>query len=430
MSEEKLKQFLLRKDATTGFAYVNFDPALVCLLRETKYYLLLGLDVPESATKIFEMGETYRQYTGNLDLIVNIYNSILETVLDVERPLIQTRLEAIDKTLKRGQEKLNWRSQKITDFITESMDSVKELKRQLTEMKANVSKTQGTLKTWTDAPLMDRKPNKTYSVEEFMQITNTLQTTRKKAIEKGGEELHKDILASNAVLGVSRNKAQWLAYVDYVNSIVVEGLVAVAVRSAQYLRDQIDKVKVEENELMPLLEVSMKLSGKCAVFEPALGRAGGKGISDMVMIWIEGFLNISLLVYRIDTAEEDGDYLVDLQEHPSVRLVTAQIYKHLQISIADSEEFRKEYLKYQYLWAQDMKDVFKKFLAGEDPPENHSWDKFEENQTEPTLEAFEKQIVKYKRLEEQVKEMPSSKTIGWLRVDAKQLKAHILKSLP
>jgi len=121
---------------------------------------------------------------------------------------------------------------------------------------------------------------------------------------------------------------------------------------------------------------------------------------------------------------------VDLQEHPSVRLVTAQIYKHLQISIADSEAFRKEYLKYQYLWAQDMKEVFKKFLAGEDPPENHSWDKFEENQTEPTLEAFEKQIVKYKRLEEQVKEMPSSKTIGWLRVDAKQLKAHILKSLP
>ena len=35
------------------------------------------------------MAETYRQQTGNLDLIVNIYNSILETVLDVEKPLIQ-----------------------------------------------------------------------------------------------------------------------------------------------------------------------------------------------------------------------------------------------------------------------------------------------------------------------------------------------------
>ena len=88
-----------------------------------------------------------------------------------------------------------------------------------------------------------------------MQITNTLQTTRKKVIEKGGEELHKDILASNAVLGVSRNKHEWLAYVDYVNNIIVEGLVAVAVRSAEYLRNQIDKDEVEEKELSPLLEV-------------------------------------------------------------------------------------------------------------------------------------------------------------------------------
>ena len=92
---------------------------------------------------------------------------------------------------------------------------------------------------------------------------------------------------------------------------------------------------MEEKELSPLLEVSMKLAGKSAVFEPALGRASGKGISDMVMSWIEGFLNISLLVYRIDTVEEDGDYLVDLQEHSGVRLATAQIYKHLQVSITD-----------------------------------------------------------------------------------------------
>ena len=220
-SAEKLNQCLLRKDKVSGFQYVNFDPALVCLLRETKYFLLLGLEVPDSSMAIYELGETFRQYTGNLDLIVNIYNSILETVLDVERPLIQQKLDNIDKVLLKGETRLNWKSTGITDFIQQSMTFVKELKSQLTEMKANVTKTQATLKSWADAPLIDRKPTKTYAVDEFMQVTNTLQGTRKKAIEKGGEELHKDIDASNKVLGVSKGKAEWLAYVDYVNHIIV-----------------------------------------------------------------------------------------------------------------------------------------------------------------------------------------------------------------
>ena len=69
--------------------------------------------------------------------------------------------------------------------------------------------------------------------------------------------------------------------------------------------------------------------------------------------------------------------------------------------------------------------MFQKFLAGEDPPPNHEWDRFEEGVTEPTLEAFERQIMKYKRLEEQVKDMPTSKVIGWLKVDAKQLKSSL-----
>eukprot|EP00961_Rhodomonas_salina_P114542 1541201-Rhodomonas_salina.2 len=88
-SAEKLKQSLLRRDASTAFVYVNFDPALVCLLRETKYFLLMKLDIPESAASIFDKAEVYRQHTGYLDLIVNIYNHILETVLPVERPLVQ-----------------------------------------------------------------------------------------------------------------------------------------------------------------------------------------------------------------------------------------------------------------------------------------------------------------------------------------------------
>eukprot|EP00960_Hanusia_phi_P039486 753915-Hanusia_phi.AAC.17 len=422
-SAEKLKQSLLRRDPNTSWVYVNFDPALVCLLRETKYFLLLGLEVPQSAMTIYSMAETYRQQTGNLDLIVNIYNSILETVLDVERPLIQQKLDGIDKVLLKGIKHLNWKSNQISDFINQAMSLVKETKTILTDIKSNVASTQSVLNAWSDNVMMDRKAGKTYAVDEFQQIHLTLMKNREKAVEKGGEELHKHLDASNKVIAIARSKPEWLAYVDYVNDIIIEGLVSAIVKSAQYLRNQMDKEEIANQELAPLIEVSMRLVGKSVNFEPPmLSQANGKGIRNIVTGWLNQFINISTLVARIDTAEEDGDYLADMHENSSIRLVTSQVSKNLAISESDCEDFRQEFEKFSFLWKHDINEVFNLFLNGEDPPEFHKWQKFAEGESSPTLEAFEEQIIKYKNLEEQVRELPATKIIGWLKIDARPVK--------
>jgi len=50
-SHAKLKLPLLLRNAETRALVVNFDPALVKLLREVKYFLLLGLTVPDTALR-------------------------------------------------------------------------------------------------------------------------------------------------------------------------------------------------------------------------------------------------------------------------------------------------------------------------------------------------------------------------------------------
>ena len=58
-STDKLEQPLLTKDEN-GLLKVNFDPALVRLLRETRYFDLLAKDVPESALNIYSKVNFYR----------------------------------------------------------------------------------------------------------------------------------------------------------------------------------------------------------------------------------------------------------------------------------------------------------------------------------------------------------------------------------
>eukprot|EP00955_Chlamydomonas_euryale_P098697 365162-Chlamydomonas_euryale.AAC.21 len=84
-SDEKLNQPLLRgaEASPDGAApalpcklCVNFDPDLVRLLRETKYFLLLKCEVPESALLIFQSSDEFRQQISSLDLICTIYNRV------------------------------------------------------------------------------------------------------------------------------------------------------------------------------------------------------------------------------------------------------------------------------------------------------------------------------------------------------------------
>jgi dynein heavy chain, axonemal len=98
---------------------VNFDPALVRLLRETKYFLLLKIEVPEASLKVYEHADTFRQQIGNLDLIVGIYNKVQKTILPVEKPLVQQKLDVVDQTLQKGLEVLNWKADNIDSWIRE-----------------------------------------------------------------------------------------------------------------------------------------------------------------------------------------------------------------------------------------------------------------------------------------------------------------------
>lgn len=92
---------------------VNFDPALVRLLREVRYFKLLNLEVPETATQIFDKVDIYRVQTVSLELIVNNYNQIITCLHPVEEPLIKDRIEKMDLSIEDGLVEIKWKSDKI-----------------------------------------------------------------------------------------------------------------------------------------------------------------------------------------------------------------------------------------------------------------------------------------------------------------------------
>jgi len=128
----------------------------VRLLREVKYLLLLDIAVPERAALLYKKVDVYRTQTGNLEIIVTMYNEILATLLPVEKPLLADRIEKMNKALNAGIEELRWNSANIDPFINQAMAIVTDVDELVKKMKDNVKKMQELMAKW-EKPLFDRK---------------------------------------------------------------------------------------------------------------------------------------------------------------------------------------------------------------------------------------------------------------------------------
>ena len=374
-SQEKLKNPLIRRgDEVISLLYVNFDPILVRLLREVKYFLLLGLDVPMIAREIFAQAEVFRRHTGNLDLIVNMYNDLQSTLLPVERPLVRAQLEKIDRTMLHGigdgktgakSKTLNWKSNGIDVFIGEAMAETKEAVDILQMLKGNLKQVESTVSQWSGIPLFDRS-SKTVSVKDFTELQKKVRLARIQKVKEDGQDIHRLLKDTNKRLKVSQGLPDWKAYIDFVNNIVTGGLVNHLVASLKLFAQYLDVKYLEQHNSPALLEVQVDLVGVNVLFMPEVGyREATKtsnivGINNLIAGWINGMMGTASCFKRLDTGE--GTYVRELSGATQVKYQRARISALLTDTEKKANEFREIFKKYEYLWTSDLQALFNEFL--------------------------------------------------------------------
>ncbi|TMW58214.1 hypothetical protein Poli38472_011802 [Pythium oligandrum] len=348
--------------ASQGILFVNFDPALVQLLREVKYFVLLGVEIPEDALAIYKRAEVFRRQTGNLELIVDLYNNIHATLLPVERPLVKNYLDRMDQALNKGIKALNWKSHGIDVFLKESMTDVNEANTLLSQLKAHQARVNELLELWNTPPLLFERKSKPLTITEFEELQKGLCQHKYNTIKEGGNEIHRLLKDSLKYLRVSQGSPDWRAYVDYVSAMVEDGLTRVVLASLKHLRDQLDPKRIEHDDLSALVEVELDLYGKDIVYFPTIASTATRnGLRDVVVRRIEAILHCSTVFKRLDSSE--GTYLKEMRENVQVQQLVADISGFLDQNEKAAAAFRVDLTKYEYLWTTDLPQMFTSFLT-------------------------------------------------------------------
>eukprot|EP00937_MAST-01D_sp_MAST-1D-sp2_P001625 g1625.t1 len=419
VSQAKLKLPLLKRDRQTRLLEVNFDAGLVKMLREVKYFLLMGIDVPDSALQIYKKAETFRQHRGNLDMVVDMYNDMLNDLLPVEEPLLRREFDNIDTNIKRAVAEpgsnitpLNWKSGKqISSFVTECMEAVKSCHQIFTKLKTNLKQIKATLDEWR-TPLLKRD-EVPQELVEFNRVQKTVCAAMYKNIKEGGSKINQLLKDSNSVVKVSSTK-DWTTYVEYVGHIVVEGLVTTVCLSLGHLLDQINEHILDDGETAtPMIAIELVLhKGASVLFKPTL-----PDLRSNVLNWMGNCLHFANIIKRLGT---EGSYIREMHQDANVLMLLALINERISVTESTCVEFREKYELFSDLWTKDLDTEFEAFTKDAVVRTERGAEMYD-------LDKYDQIITHYTTVHQQIEALQTPTTLIWLKVNSQPIKTALLK---
>ena len=246
---------------------------LETVLREVRYLEIKDRkDIPPAALQIYKENDTYLSYINNLNYTITSYNKIRETVAEVEYPLIERQLQAIDRQLTDAENKLTWSTSGIGDYILRTRAMVFDLEQRLQKSKNNIQDIQAIMATWAKSPLYERASargtEKQISGDTLLMLADLDERLNKRyrEIREAGERIHHLVEDNRQHLQVESNDANiseyWKAYVEYIDEMITDGFYAIIQCDLDFFRQETDRKNSPEPLFQILLEVQVRLFGR------------------------------------------------------------------------------------------------------------------------------------------------------------------------
>ncbi|XP_032555846.1 dynein heavy chain 5, axonemal isoform X2 [Chiroxiphia lanceolata] len=179
-----LQATLLVKAPETGELFVNFDPQILTLIRETDCMAHMCLEIPPFASIIQHQRDWYKKIVNNLHVMLAEYKRIKLKIQHPIEQLMVPRLANVDDAIQPGLMLLTWTSLNIEKYINTVFYKLAGLELLLDRVNDLVEfRIDAVLQEMNRVPLCKLPEEEPLSCEEFLQKTKELCV-------KGSQSLH------------------------------------------------------------------------------------------------------------------------------------------------------------------------------------------------------------------------------------------------
>uniref|UniRef100_A0A8C8VJF2 Dynein axonemal heavy chain 11 n=1 Tax=Pelusios castaneus TaxID=367368 RepID=A0A8C8VJF2_9SAUR len=418
-----LDQPLIKRSPENGLLSVNFDPKLVALLREVTYLLINEGPILQEfhPMNVF----LYKQYIGNLELIIQWYNHLKQTVLEVEYPLIERELIAIDDQLRDAEEVFTWQEENCWKYIEQVKATVYDLEQRVQLSKENIKTIQQIMNAWAEHTLLSRKDNRKDALLS-LEDKGDIFANKYKLLKEDGYKIHQLAEENLKLLKADSFSDSWKIYIEYIDDMVVDGFFNTIMYNLDYFLENTEKGL----KPAPFFQAQMILNTPEIEFKPSLDKEAADGFYDMVEELLSNIFKVSAQVKRVAAHLEVENYQSNMDNMLELSEIRQEIMDRVADVIRKVLDYRNSLDTYAYLWADDRTEFMKQFLLyghvlTPEEIEAHADERVPEQL--PTIEQFKEQIDIYENLYIQMNKLEDFRTFeSWFKVDMKPFKMSLL----
>uniref|UniRef100_A0A8C0VD33 Dynein axonemal heavy chain 17 n=1 Tax=Cyanistes caeruleus TaxID=156563 RepID=A0A8C0VD33_CYACU len=413
-----LEQPLLQRDPESRLLSVNFSRKLAAVLREVKYlHIQQQPGIPSNAESLFAQNETFQKIGDILELIVGWYNEVRQQLMPVEQPLLAGELETLDVRLASAEKSLFWSNEGVMEYIQGMRETLHDLQRRVQRAKLNLQNITKLMEVDCSAtPLFGRKDNKETALLDLDGKEQAL-AQRRTVIESTGEK-HRLVFSwqENADLFKADLSSRiWLAYVGFLDKIVLDGLCNLVHKSLQLLSLQGCGTR------SPTADTAL------LQYQPSLEAGAG----DSFLVLVEGLVRV---VAFPGSPEPCLSPQTALEEQADLARMQEKLMSLVVSTMAEGEEFSGSFEEHSQLWQESPEEFLQRFLTmGSAPAEGEETEPSPEKPLAPgipPLQLFQQEIDALEALHEEVLEFEETKVFGgWLKSDCRPFKKALLDAI-
>uniref|UniRef100_A0A7S1PHU2 AAA+ ATPase domain-containing protein n=1 Tax=Percolomonas cosmopolitus TaxID=63605 RepID=A0A7S1PHU2_9EUKA len=395
--------------------FVNFDREILKLLRETKWLMRLGVQVPSSASIVLLQENKFKSYLNRLTHLLNEYARITKQVHPVTADLLAPNMAAVERSLARGRIDLSWTSTGVDEFIF-SAEKTLSVFEQLVSKINNIieNRIENNLRQITENLLVSL-PQETFSSENFVESQRKhIKSQQKKLMIKNAEveqSVH-DIIQIIRDYGDSVDEQAVKKLYAHFESRILNALVSTTTRSLYAIRWRVaSRNKKGYFEIpKPFFSVNVELIVPEISLSPSL-----EEVQESINRAVKQILQCSNALPRWSYISEGSENPPSFFDEVAKDITLVKVIMLLNGGIHGLKKQVDSYLsnfsRYEYLWTEDKHEAYKKFIAA--------------CNNKPTLEDFEIELKKYLDIEREIKLITSSYTVGCLSLSTSRLKSSL-----
>ncbi|KAG2382014.1 hypothetical protein C9374_005806 [Naegleria lovaniensis] len=393
--------------------FVNFDIEIIQLIRESKWLMRLGIEIPDSAKTVLIQEQKYKGYYNELSFVLKERLRILSMVKDDVKPLLAPHIEELEKRIEPGVTTLSWTSMNISVYLKRINKTLEKLEDVILKINDIIDgRIQKNLNDISNCSFFNIPESNDNTLDQIVDMQDKHSKEISEQLYNKSLEIERavddivEVISSFPFEEAKQIMTEELItdLKNHYHTTLLNSLTRSVTASLHNFRMRTKR----DTHSDPFFKISLELNIPEIILKPSLNE-----IQESFDRLIQSVLGTTKAIQPWKCKQDVHFYKQISKDGEIVKTVMVLSGSANAIS-KEIGIFVSKFESYGYLWKEDKQVAYKKFV-------DRCVDK------KPTLDDFEKELNKYTVLDGQINAMQTHSTAGPFTLDADNLKNSLLQ---